>query len=145
MTCDPFPLHKPTQPAAEEELAPLQCVLLILGSRQSLAAAKLTSHGAAIVITIRVLKATPRTEQRPVQLQHRTARPAAHQGTHIERRGGTLAPGQRKAEVKHAAAIVESESLVLKRNHQVKLPVSHWELVHLSMSNSTHYFVQYVN
>lgn len=87
MTCNPFTLHKPTQSATEEELAPLQCVLLILGYRQGLAAAKLTSHSATIVITISVLKATPCTEQRPVQLQHRTARPAAHQGTHIERWG----------------------------------------------------------
>lgn len=78
MTREPFPLHKPTQSAAEEELAPLQCVLLIFRYRQCLTAAKLASHGTTIVITVSVLKVTPCTEQRPVQLQHGTARPAAH-------------------------------------------------------------------
>lgn len=75
---NPFPLHKPTQSAAEEELAPLQRVLLVLRYCQGLAAAKLASHSAAIVIAVGVLKVTPCTEQRPVQLQHGTARPAAH-------------------------------------------------------------------
>lgn len=78
MTREPLPLHKPTQAAAEEELAPLECVLLVFRYRQALATTKLTSHGATIVITVSVLKVTPCTEQRPVQLQHSTARPAAH-------------------------------------------------------------------
>lgn len=77
-TCEPLSLHKPTQAAAEEELAPLQCVLLIFRYCQGLAAAKLASHSTAIVITVGVLKVTPCAEQRPVQLQHGTARPAAH-------------------------------------------------------------------
>lgn len=78
MTRDTFPLHKPAQSASEEELAPPQCVLLIFRYGQGLAAAKLARHGTAIVITVSVLKVTPCTEQRPVQLQHGTARPAAH-------------------------------------------------------------------
>lgn len=78
MTSNPFPLHKPAQSAVEEELAPLQCVLLIFSYRQGLAAAKLASHSAAVVITVSVLKVTPCTEQRAVQLQHGTTRPAAH-------------------------------------------------------------------
>lgn len=78
MTRDSFPLHKPAQPAAEEELPPPQCVLLFFRFRQGLAAAKLASHNTLIVITVSVLKVTPCTEQRPVQLQHGTARPAAH-------------------------------------------------------------------
>lgn len=78
MAREPLPLHKPTQAAAEEEPAPLQRVLLIFRYCQGLAPAKLTSHSTAIVITVSVLKVTPCTEQRPVELQHGTARPAAH-------------------------------------------------------------------
>lgn len=85
----PPPLHKPTKSAAEEELAPLQCVLLIFRYCQVLAATKFTSHSTTIVITVGVLKMTPCAEQRPVQLQHSTARPAAHQGPNMER-GHTL-------------------------------------------------------
>ena len=78
MTSDPFHLHKPTQSAAEEELAPLQRVLLVFGYRQGLAAAELASHSAAIVVAVGVLKVAACAEQRAVKLQHSTARPAAH-------------------------------------------------------------------
>lgn len=94
-----FLLHKPTQSAAEKELAPLQGLLFIFWDRQGLAAAKLASHGAAIVIPVGILKVTACTEQRPVELQHGTARPAAHQGSHMDRWGDTLTPGREKQKV----------------------------------------------
>lgn len=89
----PGPLHKAPQAAAEEELAPLQRVLLVLLHRQRLAAAELAGHGPAVVVAVGVLKVTTCAEQRPVQLQHGTARPAAHQDSHMEDRT-RLAPAK---------------------------------------------------
>lgn len=72
-------LHKPAQAATEEELAPLEGVLLVLRNGQRLGAAELAGHGAAVVVAVGVLQLAPCAQQRSVQLQHRTARPAAHQ------------------------------------------------------------------
>lgn len=71
-------LHQPPQSTAEEELAPLQCGLLVARHGQGLAAAELAGHGAPVVVAVCVLKVAPCTEQCSVQLQHRTTRPAAH-------------------------------------------------------------------
>ena len=65
-------LHQPTQSAVEEKLAPLQRVLLVSGRRQGLAAAELAGHSTAVIVAVGVLKVAPCTEQRSVQLQHRT-------------------------------------------------------------------------
>lgn len=73
-------LHQPPQSTAEEELAPLERVLLVLWGGQRLAASELTGHGAAVIVAVGVLQVAPCAEQRSVQLQHGTARPAAHQG-----------------------------------------------------------------
>lgn len=79
-----WPLHKSPQAAAEEELAPLQRVLLVFLHSQVLAATELAGHSLAVIVAVSVLKMTACAEQRPVQLQHGTARPAAHQESHMK-------------------------------------------------------------
>lgn len=82
---DPSFLHKPTQPAVQEELAPLQSFLLIFRDRQGLAAPELASHRLPIVVSVGVLKVAPCTQQRAVQLQHGYAGPAAHRESRMQK------------------------------------------------------------
>lgn len=73
-------LDESSQTAVEEELSPLQCLLFLSRLTERLAASELAGDGASVVVAVGVLQVAPCAEQRSVQLQHRAAGPAAHQG-----------------------------------------------------------------
>lgn len=55
VTDGPLLLHQPAQPAAEEELASLQCVLPLCWGAEGLTASELSGHCAPVVISVGVL------------------------------------------------------------------------------------------